>query len=60
MFNARKTYKIYIYFSIFSLYFVAVICEKFRFSSLLRFCGHYYKLQTSLVINLMWALFSFD
>ena len=32
-FNARKTYKIYIAFGIFSLYFIIVICKVFRFAS---------------------------
>ena len=39
MFNARKTYKAYIDFESFSLYFVVVICKNFRFASLLRFAG---------------------
>ena len=32
-FNARKTYKTYINFSIFSLYFIVVICKNFSFAS---------------------------
>ena len=32
-FNARKTYKAYINFRIFSLYFVVVICKNFCFTS---------------------------
>ena len=32
-FNARKTYKAYISFHIFSLYFIVVICKKFCFTS---------------------------
>ena len=37
--NARKTYKAYIDFGIFSLYFIIVTCKNFRFASLLRFAG---------------------
>ena len=37
--NARKTYKAYIDFGIFSLYFMIVTCKNFRFASLLRFAG---------------------
>ena len=37
--NARKTYKAYIDFGIFSLYFIIVTCKDFRFASLLRFAG---------------------
>ena len=37
--NARKTYKAYIDFGIFSLYFITVTCKNFRFASLLRFAG---------------------
>ena len=33
MFNARKTYKAYTNFLIFSLYFIIVICKKFCFTS---------------------------
>ena len=33
MFNARKTYKAYTNFLIFSLYFIVVICKKFCFTS---------------------------
>ena len=36
MFNARKTYKAYLDFGIFGLYFVVVICKTLRFASLLR------------------------
>ena len=36
-FNARKTFKAYIDFGIFSLYFIVVICKNFRFASLLSF-----------------------
>ena len=32
-FNARKTYKAYTNFRIFSLYFVVVICKNFSFTS---------------------------
>ena len=32
-FNARKTYKAYINFRIFSLYFIVVICKHFCFTS---------------------------
>ena len=32
-FNARKTYKAYINFCIFRLYFIVVICKNFRFAS---------------------------
>ena len=32
-FNARKTYKAYINFRIFSLYFIVVICKNFSFAS---------------------------
>ena len=32
-FNARKTYKAYINFRIFSLYFIVVICKNFCFDS---------------------------
>ena len=32
-FNARKTYKAYINFDIFSLYFIVVICKAFCFAS---------------------------
>ena len=32
-FNARKTYKAYITFRIFSLYFIVVICKSFCFTS---------------------------
>ena len=32
-FNARKTYKAYINFHIFSLYFIIVICKNFCFNS---------------------------
>ena len=50
--NARKTNKTYIDFGIFSLHFIVVICKIFCFAWLLAtFCVHYYKLQTSLVIN---------
>ena len=31
-FNARKTYKAYVNFRIFSLYFIFVICKKFCFT----------------------------
>ena len=33
MFNARKTHEAHIDFGIFSLYFIVVICENFRFAS---------------------------
>ena len=32
-FKAKKTYKVYINFHIFSLYFIVVICKNFRFAS---------------------------
>ena len=32
-FNAKKTYKAYINFRIFSLYFIVVICKNFCFAS---------------------------
>ena len=32
-FNTRKSYKAYIDFGIFTLYFIAAICKSFRFAS---------------------------
>ena len=34
-FNTRKSYKVYIDFGIFTLYFIAVICKSFRFVQLM-------------------------